>query len=122
MKTMKSFISWVAIPATDFKRAVKFYNSILGVELQEVDCGTEKMACFPSGEGAISFSPGFNPSADGVLVSLNTGNDFDNAMSRIERNGGKIIQAKTKIEVENLGYFSIFMDTEGNKISLYGDK
>lgn len=119
---MKNFISWVAIPATDFKRAVKFYNTILGVELQEVDCGTEKMACFPTGEGAISFSPGFNPSKDGVFVSLNTGNDFDNAMIRVEKNGGKIIQPKTKIEVENRGYFSIFIDSEGNKVSLYGDK
>lgn len=119
---MKKFISWVAIPATDFKRAVKFYNTILDIELQEFDCGVEKMACFPSGEGAVSFSPDFNPSKDGVLVSLNAGKDFDNAMSRIEKNGGKVIKPKTKIEVENRGYFSIFIDSEGNKISLYGDK
>jgi uncharacterized protein len=119
---MKNFISWVAIPANDFKRAVKFYNAILEVELQEVDCGAERMACFPSGEGAISFSPGFNPSKDGVLVSLNTGCGFDDAMRRVEKNGGKIIQPKTKIDVENRGYFSIFIDPEGNKVSLYGDK
>lgn len=120
-KTMEKFISWVAIPATDFKRAVTFYNSILNIKLQELDCGTEKMACFPSGDGAISFSPGFNPSSDGVLVSLNTGNDFDNTMSRIEKNGGRIITPKTKIEVENRGYFSIFIDSEGNRVSLYGN-
>lgn len=53
---MKKLVSWVEIPALDFKRAVKFYNTILKIKLQEVDCGTEKMACFPSGEGAISFA------------------------------------------------------------------
>ena len=119
--TMKKLISWVEIPAADFNRAVKFYNTILGIELQEIDCGTEKMACFPSGEGAISYAPGFNPSKDGVLVSLNTENDLDNTMSRIEKNGGKIIQPKTKIQAENRGYFSLFIDCEGNKLGLYGD-
>lgn len=119
---MKKLISWVEIPAVDFKRAVKFYNAVLGIELHVIDCGTEeKMACFPSGEGAISFAPGFTPSVDGVLVSLNTENDLDNTMSRIEKNGGKIIQPKTKIQAENRGYFSIFTDCEGNKLGLYGD-
>jgi len=119
--TMRKLISWVEIPAVDFDRAVKFYNSILGIELQVIDCGTEKMASFPSGEGAISFAPGFNPSKDGVLVSLNTENDLNNTMCRIEENGGSIIQPKTKIEAENRGYFSLFIDCEGNKLGLYGD-
>jgi len=118
---MRNLISWVEIPAADFKRAVKFYNTILEIELQEIDCGIEKMACFPSGDGAISFAPSFNPSKDGVLVSLNTGNDLDNTMGRIEKNGGKIVYPKTKIQAENRGYFSLFIDSEGNKIGLYGD-
>ena len=119
---MEKLVSWVEIPAADFKRAVMFYNTILGIELQEIDCGTEKMACFPSGEGAISFAPGFNPSKDGVLVSLNTGDDLDNTLRRIENNGGTIVQPKTKIQVENRGYFALFIDCEGNKLGLYGDK
>ncbi len=118
---MKKLISWVEIPVLDFKRAVKFYNSILKMELQEIDCGEEKMACFPSGEGAISYAKGFNPSKDGVLVSLNTETDLDNTIRRIEKNGGKIIQPKTKILAEGRGYFAIFIDCEGNKVGLYGD-
>ncbi len=59
--TIKKLVSWVEIPAVDFERAVRFYNTILGIELQVIDCETKKMACFPSGEGAISFVPGFNP-------------------------------------------------------------
>lgn len=118
---MKKLISWVEIPAAEFARAVKFYNSILEIELEEFDCGTEKMACFPSGEGAISFAAGFNPSKDGVLVSLNTGNDLDNTILRVEQNGGTIVQSKTKIQVEGRGYFAVFIDSEGNKVGLYGN-
>jgi predicted enzyme related to lactoylglutathione lyase len=119
---MKKLVSWVEIPAEDFKRAVNFYNTILEIELEEIDCGEEKMACFPSGDGAVSFAPGFNPSKDGILVSLNTGNDLDNTMLRIEKNGGKVIKPKTKIQAEGRGYFSLFIDSEGNKVGLYGDK
>ena len=46
---MKKLVSWVEIPAKDFKRAVQFYSAVLEIELQEFDCGDEKMACFPSG-------------------------------------------------------------------------
>jgi predicted enzyme related to lactoylglutathione lyase len=118
---MKKLVSWIEIPALDFNRAVKFYNTILEIKLQEIDCGKEKMACFPSGEGAISFASGFKPSTDGVLVSLNTGKELDKTMLRVEKNGGTIIQPKTKIEVEGRGYFSLFIDCEGNRVGLYGD-
>jgi uncharacterized protein len=118
---MKKLISWVEIPAVDFKRAVKFYNTILGLELEEVDCGEEKMACFPTGEGAIFAAPNYFPSKDGVIVSLNTENDLDNTILRIEKNGGKITHPKTKIQVEGRGYFALFIDSEGNRVGLYGD-
>jgi predicted enzyme related to lactoylglutathione lyase len=118
---MRKLISWVEIPATDFGRAVKFYNAILGLNMKETDCGTEKMACFPTGEGAVSFAPGFNPSKDGVLLSLNADNELEKVMERIERNGGRILQSKTKIEAENRGYFALFVDSEGNRMGLYGN-
>lgn len=118
---MTKLISWVEIPATDFERAVKFYEAILGLEIQIVEGGGEQMACFPSGEGAISKAPDFNPSKDGVLVSLNTGNDLDKTIASIKENGGSIVRAKTKIEAEGMGYFALFIDSEGNKVGLYGD-
>ena len=71
---MKKLISWVEIPATNFERAINFYSSVLQIKMKVLDCGKEKMACFPSGEGAISMAPGFKPSTDGVLVSFNTEN------------------------------------------------
>lgn len=119
---MAKLISWVEIPTTDFERAVKFYSSVLKIELQPMDFGHEKMACFPGGEGAISYAPGFNPGKDGVLVSFNVEKDLDGAIVRINENNGTIVQPKTKIEAEGRGYFALFIDCEGNKVGLYGDE
>ncbi len=118
---MKKLISWVEIPADDFNRAVEFYSKILQIDLEAMDFDTEKMACFPTGEGAISYASGFKPSKDGLLVSLNTEDDMEGTISRIKENGGYIVQAKTKIQAEGRGYFAIFIDCEGNKVGLYGD-
>jgi len=118
---MKKIISWVEIPAQNFERAVGFYKAVLKIDLQVIDFGEEKMACFPNGEGAISFAPGFNPGKDGALVSFNAENDLEGAIERIEANGGSIVQPKTKIEAEGRGYFAVFIDCEGNRTGLYGD-
>ena len=118
---MKKLISWVEIPATDMDRAVKFYNALLGLNLEILDFGAEKMACFPGDEGAISQSPGFSPSKDGVLLSLNVGDGLEEALITIKKQGGSIVKPKTKIEAEGRGYFALFIDSEGNKVGLYGD-
>jgi uncharacterized protein len=119
---MTKLISWVEIPAADFERAVGFYKSVLKIDLQIVEGGEEKMACFPNGEGAISFAPNFKPGKDGALVSFNAEKDLDGAIERIEENGGTIVQPKTKIEAEGMGYFAVFIDCEGNKVGLYGEE
>ena len=87
---MKKLISWVEIPANDFYRAVEFYSNVLEIELDPLDFGNEKMACLPGDEGAISFSPGFKPSSDGPIISLNAENNIDSMISRIEKNGSNI--------------------------------
>ena len=118
---MKKLISWVEIPAKDMQRAVNFYNELLGLKLEILDFGEEKMACFPGDEGAISQAPGFAPSRDGVLVSLNMEDGLDETLAGMEKLGGRVLQSKTKIEAEGRGYFALVLDSEGNKIGLYGD-
>lgn len=119
---MKKMISWVEIPAMNMERAVAFYNEIFSLELNILDFGEEKMACFPGDEGAISMAPGFKPSKDGVLVSLNVEDRLDETLKLIVKAGGSVVKFKTKIEAEGRGYFALFLDSEGNKLGLYGDK
>lgn len=116
---MKKLISWVEIPTNDFERAVNFYGKVLKTELKAEYFGTEKMACLPTGEGAIIYEPNYKPSENGVIVSLQVTDNIDNTLNRIEENGGKVLKQKTKIEVEGKGYFAVFLDSEGNRLGLY---
>jgi len=119
---MKKLVRWVEIPSTDFERAVIFYNNVFQLQLEPLDFGTEKMACLPNDEGAVFWAPGYTPSANGVIVSFDTGTKLDETLQRIVEEGGKIVRPKTKIEAENRGYFALFIDSEGNRLGLYGDK
>lgn len=116
---MEKLISWVEIPTADFDRAVNFYNKVLKLEMKGEDFGAEKMACFPSGEGAIVYAPGYLPSQNGVIVSLLVPDNIELTCERIIEMGGKITQAKTKIEAEGMGYFAVFLDAEGNRVGLH---
>ncbi|NDW19663.1 VOC family protein [Dysgonomonas sp. 216] len=123
---MKRLIDFFEIPATDFSRAVKFYETIFGITMATFDCGNEKMAFFPGNngksQGAISWSScfDFTPSAQGVLISLNC-EDISSMLELIEKNGGKTLIAKTKIESDDRGYFAVFTDCEGNRLGLYSE-
>lgn len=119
---MKKRIAWVEIPAVQMERAVKFYNALLGINMEILDFGREKMACFPNDEGAISVSPGFRPSKDGVLVSFDMGSELEQAVGTVSSMGGEIVQPITKIEAEGRGFFALFVDPEGNKVGLYGNE
>ncbi len=116
---MEKLISWVEIPTVDFQRAINFYNSVLKLKMQPEDYGKEKMAYFPTGEGAITYAPKFKPSENGTMASFTVPDSIDETIIRIEQNGGKTLQSKTRIDAEGKGYFAVFLDSEGNKVGLH---
>jgi len=119
---MQNLINWFEIPATDFKRALSFYKEILGVEIKETEMFGTKMGFFPTDgtnvSGAIVQGEDYKPSTDGILAYLNGGNDLQTVLDKVELNNGKIIVPKTQISPE-MGYFGIFIDTEGNKMAVH---
>lgn len=119
---MNKWINWFEIPATDFDRANKFYSGIFAIELYTMEMMGTKMAMFPTGDnesgGAIVQGDGYVPSMDGSVVYLNGGKDLSGVLGRVENNGGKVIVPKTFIG-EGMGYFAMFIDTEGNKVALH---
>lgn len=118
---MDRLIAWVEIPSTDFDRAVEFYSGLLGVTLQKTVCDTEKMACLPGNVGCIFEASGYSPSEQGTIVSLNAGSQMDEWIKYVEKNGGKIVFPKAKIQADGFGYCALFIDTEGNRLGIYGD-
>jgi predicted enzyme related to lactoylglutathione lyase len=119
---MNNIINWFEIPSTDIGRAIKFYNSILGIKITDVDMFETKMGFFPTDgknvSGAIVQSDDYKPSSVGTLIYLNGGNNLETHLAKVEMAGGKIIVPKTQISQE-MGYFAIFIDTEGNKVALH---
>lgn len=119
---MANMINWFEIPAANFDRAVAFYREILGVEISESEMMGTRMGFFPADDssvsGAIVQGEGNVPSTDGSLLYLNGGSDLTNVLDRIESAGGSIILGKTEIAPE-VGYFALFLDSEGNRVALH---
>jgi predicted enzyme related to lactoylglutathione lyase len=119
---MKNRISIVEIPAADFQRAMSFYQVILDVKLEEAEMEGIKLGLFPpSGDGAfvqLIHGTDYKPSPDGVVVYLNAGSDLQEVAGKIESNGGTMVVPKTSMGPE-MGFFAIFIDSEGNKLGLY---
>ncbi len=118
---MKSHISIFEIPATEISRAIAFYQAILGIDIEKMEMPGMEMGVFPyEGHvvtGVIMKGEGYKPSADGVTIYLNGGDDLQNILDRVEKNGGTIIVPKTA-HADESGFFALFLDTEGNKLGL----
>jgi uncharacterized protein len=119
---MENLINWFEIPATDFSRAVTFYTTILGLDIKETEMFGTKMGFFPTDgknvSGAIVQGDDYKPSTNGVVAYLNGGNDLQTILNKVENSSGKIIVPKTQISPE-MGYFAMFIDTEGNKMAVH---
>lgn len=118
-------LNWFEIPVEDMDRALRFYNSILGVELTKMEMENSIMAMFPYDPsnggvgGAITKTADFHPSDKGTVVYLNGGDDLSVILDRVEGAAGTVIQPKTSIG-EN-GWVGIFKDTEGNIVGLHSN-
>lgn len=119
---MENLINWLEIPATDISRAVSFYIAILDLDIKETEMFGTKMGFFPTDgnnvSGAIVQGDDYKPSTNGVIAYLNGGNDLQNVLDKVENNNGKIIVPKTQISPD-MGYFGMFIDTEGNKMAVH---
>lgn len=123
---MDNAINWFEIPVTDYERAKKFYNAVLGIEIMDMPMPEGKYGMFPwnvekngVGGGLIQ-SEGQTPSMNGSTVYLNGGEDLSLPLARVESAGGKIIVPKMNIG-EN-GFIAQFVDTEGNRVALHSNK
>jgi predicted enzyme related to lactoylglutathione lyase len=126
--TASRVISWFEIPAIDFERAVRFYETALDTTLPRQVFGGVPMAVFERDEdatgGCIVLNPGeTRPAQDGagVLVYLNAEPSVPAVLERVKRAGGR--QEGTLVELPNhYGFIGFFIDTEGNRIGLHSPK
>tara|TARA_Y100001978_G_C23446865_1_gene315746 strand:+ start:74 stop:571 length:498 start_codon:yes stop_codon:yes gene_type:complete len=118
---MRSYISMFEIPVQDISRAIKFYQALLDIEIEEIEFEGMHMGIFPYEEQLVNVvliqAEGYQASGVGPVVYLNAGENLEPVLARVESHGGKILLAKTA-HADNSGYFALFQDSEGNKLAL----
>lgn len=119
---MPHALNWFEIPVTDFARAKRFYEQVLGIAIEPLIMGPVTMGMLSTDTnavgGAIVCADGCTPSRTGTLVYLNGGDDLATLLARVEPAGGSVVVPKTEIG-NDFGFFAHFADTEGNTVGLH---
>ena len=122
---MNSFVSIFEIPASDVSRAISFYQGILDVAIEELAFPGMHMGLFPTDDqmnyGVLIKGDDYVPSAQGVTIYLNAGENLQIILDRVEPNGGQILVPKTP-HADESGFFALFLDSEGNRLGLHSPK
>ncbi len=120
--TMNSYVSIFEIPATDISRAIEFYQTILDIKIERMDFPGMEMGLLPyEGQlvtGVIMKGEGYQPSASGVTIYLNGGENLQIILDKVVPNGGEVLVPKTP-HADESGFFALFLDSEGNKMGLH---
>ena len=110
--------AYFEIPVTDMDRAINFYQSLLGIELERGSIHGYDMAFFPFKNngggisGALCKGDVYKPSIDGSFIYLFTSN-IDEVLSKAVELGSEIMFEKT--DAGNC-FVAEIKDTEGNRI------
>lgn len=126
MNATTNALNWFELPAEDITRAKRFYETIFGINMHQMDMMGMQMLMFPweggSGKvgGALVKSDMHQPSLTGAIIYLNADPDLETALNKVEGAGGRVIMPKTLID-EQTGYMAFFVDTEGNRVGLHSN-
>ena len=80
---MRHFIHWFELPATDFDRAVRFYQQVFHVELKVEHFMADRIAVFPDSSGCVMASSRLQPATQGTRVYLDGSPDVDTVLARV---------------------------------------
>lgn len=121
---MNNLVSIIEIPVENFSRALNFYQSVLDIEIEEMQMDGNQMGVFPSDGNTVNIcivkGEDYLPTTSGAVLYLYVGDAIESVLDRITSNGGHVIVGKTLIDPD-MGYFAMFIDTEGNKLGLHGN-
>ncbi len=135
-----SSIQWIQIPTKDLRRAAQFYQNVFDTDFFFEELNGIPHAVFIAGENGKKLLNGAlieskEPIGKGVTLFFDATGNFETIVKAIKDNGGEIVTEKTLItmkESENQyvipntyidnkpGYYAHALDSEGNKIGLYG--
>jgi hypothetical protein len=121
-RIMQTKTNWFGIPASNFSRAVRFYESIFETKLRIESFGGGQLGVFTNADGesfgGVMQSEDFIPGSNGTVIYLDAGPAIDAVITRIKNAGGTIKIDKTALP-NAIGYVAHFIDTEGNRLALH---
>ena len=127
-KNPNNAVVWFEIYVDDFNRAVKFYETVLNVKLDNMPDPSDQgiqMATFamkedkPNSSGSIVKMEGFEAGGNSTIVYFDC-EDCVTEEARVPDAGGKIF--KKKMSIGEHGFISLCIDTEGNMFGLHSRK
>jgi predicted enzyme related to lactoylglutathione lyase len=113
---------WFEIPAVNFERAARFYETIFNARLRLQTIGGQKMGVFPyerpSVSGCVMEAPALAGQDTGTIVYLNCNGQLEEVLERVERAGGVLLTPRVELPTGMGAYFHI-RDSEGNRVGLH---
>jgi hypothetical protein len=102
------------IPADDVERAKRFYQGLFDWKIEPAEGGYNLITVGepgPNGGMMQRQVPG-----QGITVYINV-ESVDDYSKKVQSLGGTVVMAKTA--VPTMGYFAVFLDTEGNALAIW---
>jgi predicted enzyme related to lactoylglutathione lyase len=126
MDMQKNAVSWFEIPVKNFDKARQFYQAIFDFDMPEMQMGPNRMGILLHEQGAgvggaIVAGEWYEPNMSGTMVYLSANPDLSAVLERVGKADGNILVPKTNIG-DNMGYFAIIQDCEGNRVGLHSVK
>ncbi len=115
-------VGWFEIYVQDMRRAKRFYEQVLAVELQPMPMVDIEMATFPMEQeasgapGALVKMEGCPSGGNSTLVYFNC-KDCAVEAGRVVAAGGRL--EKPKFSIGEYGFIALAIDTEGNLFGLH---
>lgn len=120
---------WFEIYVDDMKRAKQFYETVLGIQLNEMpmpETGQPmEMLFFPANmeqhgaSGSLVKMSDFKAGGNSTLIYFHS-DDCTTEENRVKNAGGNVMQTKTSIG--EYGFISLCTDSEGNMFGLHSLK
>ena len=117
-------VGWFEIYVKDMSRAVRFYQTVLNIQLSPLAAPVPEleMFAFPiemqaaGASGALVCMKDGPPGGTGTIVYFSCV-DCGEEASRVEAAGGRV--CKPKMSIGQYGFIALVMDTENNMIGLH---
>jgi uncharacterized protein len=117
-------VEYFQIPADDISRAKEFYKKVFGWEMQKwnnSENSEQEYWMFQTQDDKENSGLGGGimkrQSPQHTVTNFITVSSIEEYSSKIEQSGGKIIMPK--IEIPNMGFFAVCLDTENNMFGIY---